>query len=327
MSKLKKPLRGLFASTEVPVETPIRKTPPPAPLRDDRKKTPVPGVTKRPPERLAPPPRIKPATPAMIMSDTESVSDSKENKIMTVHYNFGAMRPEREGWVESDYAHFLKRLDLVQTEAFFLKGHLLSEAKERFFETNKTGWAEYCDQQLDMNYTTANQYIRVATEFDVTSHQRMDFGFEHFKALLPLSVEERREFLNETQSLSVKSLRNKVQELISKKTSDATVAPEKAALKRSNRFVRSLQELKLEIKSNSDSFLTLTQTQRWQVSAACQSIASQLLTLSRALADERDVILENTGAASRAGAFATADGVDSMTTLEITPSVTPRQDL
>lgn len=318
MSKIKKPLRGLFASTETTIETPVRKGPPPMPKKDESRKPNVPGKVKLPSERLAPPPRIKPPTPAMIMDDGGSKAEMVENRIITVHYNFAAMRSERDNWVEGDYARFLNRLDLVQTEAFFLKGKLLSEAKERFFETNKTGWAHFCDEQLAMNYTTANQYIRVATEFDVTSHHRTDFGFEHFKALLPLSIEEREELMNGTQSWSVKSLRNRVQEIILRKTSETKPASDKLAQKKSVQFVRALQNLKAEIKNNAEAFRTLSQTQRWQVSAACQSIATQLISLSRTLEDETDALSTTaTANSSRAGAFATVEGFDSMT-----PSVT-----
>ena len=327
MSKLKKPLRGLFASTEGTVETPARKAPPPAPKKDQNKKTPVPTRVRLPAERLSPPPRIKPATPAMIMSEPVMSSDDVQSRILTVHYNFAARRTERDGWIQSDYAQFLKRLDIVQTEAFFLKGKLLAEAKERFFEENKVGWAHFCDAQLEMNYTTANQYIRVATEFDVTSHQRTDFGFEHFKALLPLSTEEREELLSTSQAWSVKSLRNHVQGVILKKQTAVEPSQDKIAKKKSVQFVRLLQSLKSDIQVHAESFRLLSQTQRWQVSAACQSIAAQLMALSQNLND--DGISSQFGTATplpRAGAFATADGFDSMHNAEAVPTAPDNQN-
>lgn len=328
MSKLKKPLRGLFASTEGTVETPSRKAPPPAPKKEQPKIPSKPTRVRLPAERLSPPPRIKPATPAMIMSEQEAHQDDSSSRIMTLHYNFTARRDERDGWVEDDYARFLNRLDLVQTEAFFLKGKLLAEAKERFFETNKVGWAEFCSSQLDMNYTTANQYIRVATEFDVTSHQRTDFGFEHLKALLPLSEEERKELLSTSKPWSVKSLRQHVQEIVFKKQTVALPTPDKVAQKKSVRFVRSLQNLKADVQANTESFRLLSQTQRWQVSAACQSIAAQLMALSQSLNDEVSSIQGSTSSSfSRAGAFATADGFDSMNSDEIAPSTPDNQNL
>ncbi|MEY2989029.1 MAG: hypothetical protein RJB13_2550 [Pseudomonadota bacterium] len=321
MSKLKKPLRGLFASTEATIETPSRKAPPPAPKKDQGKTPSVPARVRLPAERLSPPPRIKPATPAMIMSEVEASPDDKQSRILTVHYNFSARRTEREGWLESDYAQFLNRLDIVQTEAFFLKGKLLAEAKERFYETNKVGWAEFCRTQLDMNYTTANQYIRVATEFDVTSHQRTDFGFEHFKALLPLSEEERKELLSTSETWSVKSLRTHVQDMIIKKQTVSEPTQDKVAQKKSVQFVRLLQNLKTDIQVNSETFRLLSQTQRWQVSAACQSIAAQLIALSQSLNDDIINHMSPTAVLSRAGAFATADGFDSMNTAEAPVSV------
>lgn len=332
MSKLKKPLRGLFASTEATIETPARKAPPPAIKKDKPKKLPVPTTGKLPVERLSPPPRVKPPTPAMIMSEseapsvvtTEVTSEAVQSRIMTVHYNFSARRTERDSWIESDYAHFLKRLDAVQTEAFFLKGKLLAEAKDRFFLTNKVGWAQFCSSELEMNYTTANQYIRVATEFDVTSHQRADFGFEHFKAMLPLSNEEREQLLSTSHQWSVKSLRNHVQDIIIKKQTAAELGQDKRAQKKSVQFVRTLQNLKADIQSSTEIFQLLSQTQRWQVSAACQSIAAQLMALSRSL--NEDINITQTSSAqtsSRAGAFATAEGFDSMKSSEDSSVSTP----
>ncbi|NBO37075.1 hypothetical protein EBU99_00660 [bacterium] len=347
MTKPRKPLRGLFASTEAPVSTPPR--PAAVPVPPPRKETPTrpqaPLKPKTPPERLAPPPRIKPAVPLMMkemeqpsvavaaiepevvvavsvapLQVAEPVSIPLENptspiaddRIMTLQYNFEAMRSMRDAWAEADYARFLKRLDAVQTEAFLLRGKLLSEAKTRFFETNKIGWAEFCEMRLGMNYTTANQYIRVASEFDVTSHQRPDFGFEHFKALLPLPVEERAALIETIDSISVKSLRQMVKmHLISKTPSPVEVTP-RETLRHSSRLIKMLQQVKGEIAAHGGSFQALNQNQRWQMSAACQNIAAHLNQLARALNEEPNLDDGRRGSHLRAGAFATAEGVAAM---------------
>ena len=356
MTKPKKPLRGLFASTEAPVQTPTR---PSIPVPTSRKEQPslpsTPQKPKTPPERLAPPPRIKTPAPMMIMEQAEPmpapvtiieesrqltapvtivehsrpipapmaviepiihdqprVVASTENKIISIQYNFDSMRDARENWQESDYAHFLRKLDAVQTEAFILKGKLLSEAKTRFFETNKVGWAEFCDNNLDMNYTTANQYIRVATEFDVTSHQRPDFGFEHFKALLPLSIEQRNQLLGSEAALSVKLIRQRVKEILTIAPSDVNGSKTVKPLKQSQRFIKMLESVKSEVISHGESFAELTQAQRWQVAAACQNIASHLNNLAQSLNSDPIPTRIQATSTTRAGAFATADGVATM---------------
>ncbi|MFZ9520436.1 MAG: hypothetical protein ACO3A4_08160 [Silvanigrellaceae bacterium] len=328
MTKPKKPLRGLFASTEAPAPTPSRPAIPVPPSRKERPSFPsTPQKPKTPPERLAPPPRIKTPAPMMIMEQAEPapvtiietvqpvvvpVIASPENKIMSIQYNFDSMRDTRDSWQELDYAHFLRKLDAVQTEAFILKGKLLSEAKIRFFETNKVGWAEFCEMKLDMNYTTANQYIRVATEFDVTSHQHPDFGFEHFKALLPLSIEQRSDFLNSNGPVSVKLIRQRVREIITARPSDISGATTTKPLKQSLRFIKMLEAIKAEVLTHGESFQGLTQPQRWQVTAACQNIAAHLNHLAQVLSSDPIQGRALPGATSRAGAFATADGVATM---------------
>ena len=323
MNKPKKPLRGLFASTEAPVSTPTRTPiPVPTPRRDIPQRPKTPNKPKTPPERLAPPPRIKPAVPMMIMESSTTTEeptvtqvanyDSAESRVMAIQYNFESMRSVREGWLENDYAQFLKRLDHLQTEAFLLRGKLLSEAKVRFFETSKIGWATFCDSELGMNYTTANQYIRVSNEFDVTSHQRPDLGFEHFKAMLPLSIEDRAIFLEDSQTWSVKTIRNRVRELVKGKSSRQTSTTVKEAHRQSARFIRSLQAIKSDVAIHGESFQELSQTQRWQISAACQNIAAHLNQLARVMNEEPVIEPSLRTAHLRAGAFATVDGVEAM---------------
>lgn len=351
MTKPKKPLRGLFASTEAPARTPVRPSVPPPSIRRDRPEQPVPAQKPKPTpaDRLTPPPRKVPVPQVMIMKEDVETNESTEDevlvipasdlipviepeqpveliqpkewvqpaqptdRIMNIQYNFDVMRTVRESWSEGDYAEFLKRLDALQTEAFILRGKLLAEAKDRFFETNKIGWAEFCEAHLGMNYTTANQYIRVATEFDVTSHQRTDFGFEHFKALLPLSIEVRSEILNSAENLSVKMIRTRVKEILAATTQGGQAGPSTSPLRQSARLIRMLEIIKKEVIEHGDSFVTLTQPQRWQIAAACQNIAAHLNHLALELnADPTSAGLTRQLPTSRAGAFATADGVANM---------------
>jgi hypothetical protein len=247
-----------------------------------------------------------------VMPPVESAVAVQEQRIMAIHYNFDAMRSVREEWLQTDYAEFLKKLDQVQTEAFFLRGKLLGEAKIRFFEENKTGWAEFCESSLGMNYTTANQYIRVSAEFDVTSHQRTDFGFEHFKALLPLPPEQRSPFLNGDEPWSVKSIRLRVRQIISAPDVVNPIQSTKDIHRQSTRFIRQLQQMKAEMAGLAEQFVQLPQTQRWQISAACQNISSILNNISRVMNDEVEHEQALRNSLSRAGAFATAQGVASM---------------
>jgi hypothetical protein len=336
MTKPKKPLRGLFASTEAPVRTPARPVVPPPKIRRDEPQRPSTPQKPKPtrPERLAPPPRITPATEVMIMQEETAVEveiqspvietaavqtqDSPatvqtQDRIMNIQYNFDLMRAAREPWGESDYAEFLKRLDALQTEAFILRGKLLAEAKERFFETNKIGWADFCETTLAMNYTTANQYIRVATEFDVTSHQRTDFGFEHFKALLPLPSEARSEFFSSPETMSVKMIRTRVKEILAAGNAGTGEGKTPGVLRQSVRLTKMLETVKAEVIANGQSFTSLNQQQRWQVAAACQNIAAHLNHLAQILnADPISVMNTVNSMGVRAGAFATADGVANM---------------
>jgi len=348
MNKPKKPLRGLFASTEAPLSTPS-KTPIPIPMpKKDAPK--APGKSKLPPERMIPPPRIKPQPPTLMMDapQTPSVEEKvtalpvdeievapveievmpapvalenptmvrapsgEGNRIMAIQYNFEAMKSIREGWQESDYVQFLKRLDTLQTEAFLLRGKLLAEAKMRFFETNKLGWAAFCDTELGMNYTTANQYIRVAAEFDVTSHQRPDFGFEHFKALLPLTQEERTVLLEQSESWSVKAIRNKVREIVVAKAPLSSNQSAKETSRRAMRFIRALQSTKTDAADFNEAFQSLNPALRMQVAATCHSASAHLLKLARLLNDEPEIEITGRLPHTRAGAVATAEGFATM---------------
>ena len=196
--------------------------------------------------------------------------------LLKIQYNFDRLRDERSKWHQGEYLAFIRRLDSAQTEAFLLKGKLLDEVKRRFFEDSKTGWKGFCEDSLRMNYTTANQYIRVAQEFDVTSHHRPDFGFEHFKALLPLAAPQRSEILEALPEVSVKTLRRIVQEKLQLPAPRASDSKNDA-----KSIVKILQNLKMQIFDCSID--SLNQTQRWQLSAACHNLSNELAGLAETL--------------------------------------------
>lgn len=183
---------------------------------------------------------------------------------------------ERSNWEEYDYLDCIRRIDQAQTEAFLLKGKLLEEVKRRFFLDNKQGWKNFCDNRLDMNYTTANQYIRVAEEFDALARQRPEFGFEHFKALLPLPPEKRAEILEGHKTLTVKAIRKLVQEKLTPEILGASAQNSDAKV-----LVRTLEQLKEQIVSGN--FARLPQLQKWQLAAACQNLSEELSALSSQL--------------------------------------------
>lgn len=324
MSKPKKPFRSLFASTETPKKNisnsnekvqaslpkPARRVIEEQAIIEEQAKVEEIEIFEE--KEITQKNEVQEQLEAVIVTHPATTLEvSNEERILQIQYNFDSMRPAREAWQEQDYAQFLKRLDAIQTEAFLLKGKLLSEMKVRFFETNKVGWAEFCEQALHMNYTTANQYIRVATEFDVTSHQMPDFGFEHFKALLPLPVEDRIQFLQPGQSLSVKVIRTRVKEILSARnliTPSSQQIPSNAQ-RQSVRLIRMLEQIKSEVLAHGESFETLAQTQRWQISAACQNIAAHLNQLSQLLNAEPRPMNSSRQSDLRSGASITIESV------------------
>ncbi|KAB8030656.1 hypothetical protein [Fluviispira multicolorata] len=208
----------------------------------------------------------------------------KEYTITKIQYNFDRLRSERNSWNKHEYVNFLTRIDNAQTEAFFLKGKLIAEIKERFFEGNKMGWKNFCEDTLNMNYTTANQYIRVAQEFDVTSHQRTDFGFEHFKALLPLPSQDRSQIIESLpQSISVKSLRNLVSLKTDKKSPNKATHNNKINLKN---ITENLEKIKLQL-DNLD-LNSLDQTEKWSLLGAFRSISEEMSDLAELLSKSQE---------------------------------------
>jgi hypothetical protein len=143
----------------------------------------------------------------MTKSEMSKVSVSKNQSLFEDIAKFDAQFEntaiQRHEWKEADYLNIFNKIDKAQSEAFLLKGKLLLEVKNKFFETNQMGWKDFCAEKLCLYYTTANQYIRVAAEFsDFTrSGVHSSFGFEHFKALLPLPLELRQEVLMQHSTL------------------------------------------------------------------------------------------------------------------------------
>lgn len=283
MSKPRKPLRGLFAKTEQtetkisePKQNEIRQPKPTKPEPRQVAKKSEPSIAHKP---TVTQPEIPPATTHSAPTKPESQQTRIADAISKVQYNFELHKNDRILWEADEYVDFIKRIDAAQTEAFFLKGKLLEEVKRRFFEDNKVGWAQFCENHLLMNYTTTNQYIRVSHEFDVTSHQRPDFGFEHFKALLPLAPSDRTELIESVPTISVKALRNMVQERLAK------AIPQKhdntSATVQARSLLKLLQQVKNEVLKCDPELLH--QEQRWQLSAASRNIAEELSQLSNAL--------------------------------------------
>lgn len=200
--------------------------------------------------------------------------------VLNIQYNFEVGRVEREAWHEPEYVEFIRRIDVAQAEAFFLKGKLLGEVKDRFYVENRTGWKGFSENTLGMNYTTVNQYIRVAQEFDVTSHRRPDFGFEHYKALLPLKLDERTKLLEELPQVSVKELRNIVQR---KLMEEGTTLARPQRSNQSKELIELLIDLKTKIFDCAPE--TMTQRERWQLTAACRNLADDLASAARGFND------------------------------------------
>ncbi len=215
-----------------------------------------------------------------LTSPSESHSTSKDKKpsysFIRIQCQDDLFKSERAQWAEKDYISFIYRIEQAQTDAFFLKGRLISEIKERFYINNKKGWADFCEKTLNMNYTTANQYIRVAQEFDVTSHPRKDFGFEHFKALLPLDLHQRTELIEQTPSnLSVKQLRELVSQRINTKHAELNSSKNQVS---SRDVVSTLQKLKTQL--HKLVMPSLTQEEKWQLYGAFQNLSEEMAAIS-----------------------------------------------
>lgn len=213
------------------------------------------------------------------ISQAPSDTDELKYKITTIQYNFDRLRKERNNWDKNEYISFLNRIDNAQTEAFFLKGRLINEIKIKFYEGNKIGWKNFCDEKLNMNYTTANQYIRVAEEFTTLIQQRNDFGFEHFKALLPVPITERVKILeNVPKSISVKSLRNIISKTLNKENNQKYLNNNKNNI----RLVTDNLE-KIKVQLNNLNLNSLEQSEKWSLLGAFKNLTDEMSKLSEKL--------------------------------------------
>lgn len=204
--------------------------------------------------------------------------------VTKIQYNFERLRLERNKWDKNEYISFLNRIDNAQTEAFFLKGKLIGEIKERFYEGNKVGWKAFCDENLNMNYTTANQYIRVAEEFDISSKQRTDFGFEHFKALLPVPSDQRNKILeNLPTSVSVKSLRNIVSKTLGKEPNLTHTSTQKVHIRH---ITENLEKIKIQLESLN--LNDLEQSDKWSLLGAFKNLSEEMSKMSEMLSKPQD---------------------------------------
>ena len=265
--KPKKALRGLFSRTE-PEQPSITNSEPVIQKQELNLTGSVDNVKK-----------------PLILEDIEIKTEPTIEKkdiaytVTKIQYNFDRLRQERNKWDKNEYISFLNRIDNAQTEAFFLKGKLIGEIKERFYEGNRVGWKNFCDENLNMNYTTANQYIRVAEEFDASSRQRTDFGFEHFKALLPIPSQERSKILESLPtSVSVKSLRNIVSKTLGKETNQPYSNSSKVSIRN---ITENLEKIKLQLESLN--LNELEQSEKWGLLGAFKNLSDEMSKLSEML--------------------------------------------
>jgi hypothetical protein len=269
-AKPKKALRGLFLRTEkkaseVEVDTENEVAPPSEGAKKVLKASTV--ELERKPE----PTTKAPDVDAEGCDVTSNLPFDNKMPLMTAFQNSSLSTDSRADWNQDSYVSFLRKLDRAQTEVFLMKGKILAEAKEKFFLDNKTGWKNFCSDTLDMNYTTANQYIRVAEEFEDIASAHPEFGFEHFKALLPLPPEQRLQILSKQESLSVKRVRTLAQTFLETNSNNVPSLQEVSA----KTLVKNLENLKEQL-FRTGTLEDLPQLQKWQVAAACANLSEEL---------------------------------------------------
>jgi hypothetical protein len=254
--KPKKALKSIFSRTEVEA-TESNETVVPAFEMNQIRPTETMEVISTPPlsTGMGAPPPTEPAT-----FDIHGLNQS-----------FAKSFDTRQRWEQTDYVRLLRQIEVKQTEAFFLKGKLLDEIKSRFFESNKMGWVEFCESMLGLNYTTANQYIRVAKEFDVMSHQRNDLSFEHYKALLPLTPGMRREILESVKEISVKELKFQVLQRL-QLTQKAPVVQSKDSAKKSENLLKEIYTMTQKLAEFS--FDSSPSNLKWQLIGALEQLST-----------------------------------------------------
>lgn len=268
--KPKKALRGLFTRTE----------PEPSEIKNADSKIDTTAMTSANTEILDPTVSSAPINSLEVIKNEHHVEKKDLAYTVTkIQYQFDAQKVERNTWNKNEYISFLNRIDNAQTEAFFLKGKMIAEIKDRFYASNKNGWKLFCEEHLNMYYTTANQYIRVSEEFDVTTYRRTDFGFEHFKALLSVPTQERIKIIEQLPSnVSVKSLRNIITGTVLKDTK----APQQHSNKKNIKSITDNFE-KIKYQLENLNLNELEQSEKWSLLGAFKFLSEEMEKLSEIL--------------------------------------------
>ncbi|WGL58602.1 hypothetical protein QEJ31_08640 [Pigmentibacter sp. JX0631] len=292
LTKPKKALRGLFTRTEPTSESETQQIET-KPIQTEEK--PVPKIQNSEVEHS------KISDDSIIQDSTQDINktavvtkkemdqvntESKQGdySITKIQYNFEHLKLERNKWDKSEYINFIHRIDNAQTEAFFLKGKLIGEMKQRFYEGNKNGWKYFCEEHLNMNYTTANQYIRVSEEFDAVTSLRADFGFEHFKALLPVPSEKRKGILETVpSSVSVKTLRNIISKTLESSGEKLAQPNSKSTIKQ---ITENLEKIKLQL--DHLNLNELEQSEKWSLLGAFQNLTTEMTKISEILSKSQE---------------------------------------
>jgi hypothetical protein len=276
--KPKKALRGLFTRTE-PEPSDIKKVEP----KIDT--TLIANTSNANTEILEPTVSSAPLHSLEVIKNEPHVEKKDLAYTVTkIQYQFDAQKIERNTWSKNEYISFLNRIDNAQTEAFFLKGKMISEIKERFYASNKNGWKQFCEEHLNMYYTTANQYIRVSEEFDVTTYRRTDFGFEHFKALLSVPTQERNKIIEQLpNNVSVKSLRNIITGTVLKETKASQNHNNKKNIKS---ITDNFEKIKYQLENLN--LNELEQSEKWSLLGAFNFLSEEMEKMSEILSKPND---------------------------------------
>lgn len=211
-----------------------------------------------------------------LIVNTENKSHVMSNSFDTLsqaNQAFNENAVTRDLWSRQDYVKYIQKLDSVQNEAFLMKGKLIAEMKKRFFEHNTSGWKKFADIELKMNYTTANQYIRVSQEFDSFDVNKHSLSFEHYKALLPLNKEEREGIFQNLEYVSVKELR----ELVKKKLNRGKTPEDPRIIEQ---ILKSATHLNKLLDENSSQLSEFSQKKVWQLYGALKNMAYRINELA-----------------------------------------------
>ena len=143
ISKPKKALRGLFTRTEPATESePVKQEAIINDISHIKKIVVVEAKTAQPIQQedtslvTSKETKIEALSPQILTSNdmSEHPIEKKNNdySITKIQYNFERLKLERNKWEKTEYIDFIHRIDNAQTEAFFLKGKLINEIKNRF---------------------------------------------------------------------------------------------------------------------------------------------------------------------------------------------------